>query len=76
MASGSTLFNIREGKGTAGDHLGGLSTRGLGFDRGKGILQTPFRQDERWEEQPGRANYHLPYLKLEFPTFGGEEPRE
>ena len=28
------------------------------------------------EDLSGRTNFHIPYLKLDFPTFNGEKPRE
>ena len=44
--------------------------------RGKGILLTPYQQLDRMGDIQNKTPFHLPYPKLEFPTFNGEEPKK
>lgn len=74
LATQNILIVIKNGKVNSNEHPS-CSSASLAEDRGKGLLSTPYKSFDRMEEIQGRAKFHLPYPKLDFPTFS-EEPRE
>ncbi len=78
-------LGTQEGQQAAYNSLGISSTHlRTEEDRGKGISPIPARGGPHGGGPPGgglnlptgRAQYHIPFPKLEFPVFNGEETRE
>nr|CAD1843416.1 unnamed protein product [Ananas comosus var. bracteatus] len=75
-STSSASLTIKEGRQQDQNRAGGSTNYNAREERGKGLLPNPHRLLARGEEHQGRFQHHIPYLRLEFPTFQGEEPRE
>nr|CAD1843422.1 unnamed protein product [Ananas comosus var. bracteatus] len=76
-------LTIREGQQPVGNRQGedGQGNPSEPFSSPRKVEEqqgrpNPFQAQERVEEQQGRPNYYVPYPKLDFLNFCGEEPRE
>nr|CAD1835735.1 unnamed protein product [Ananas comosus var. bracteatus] len=74
-STSSASLTIKEGRQQDQNRARGSTNYNAREERGKGLLPNPHRLLERGEEHQGRFQ-HIPYPRLEFPTFQGEEPRE
>ncbi len=70
-------IHIREGRFGGAEVLGSSTKIHFRDDKGKGVLPNPHVNADSYTPQPiPRQPHFIPYPKLDFPIFGGDEPRE